>query len=155
MDDELRSSILKLDNTQMAELAQAVNRYPNIDLQFAFEGTKHIAGQPMKLIVKFEREIDDGEKLAPVVAPFFPGEKTEGWWLVLGNPSKNNILAIKRVTVAKSSVTAELEFEAPSSAGNYQCTLNFMCDSYRGCDHEWPLSFEVQADDNQAMDTSK
>jgi len=153
MDDELRGNLLQLDQKQMGELAQAVNRYPNIDLKFSFADSVHVTGQPMKLVVELERELEEGEKLSPVIAPYFPGEKTEGWWLVLGDTQRNHILGIKRVNVTKASLSTELEFEAPP-AGHYKCTLNFMCDSYRGCDHEWEVAFDVKPGLQDPMDTS-
>ena len=43
----------------------------------------------------------------PVVyAPRYPQVKTEGWWLVLGNPAKNELVAIKRIVMKKNTVGA-------------------------------------------------
>jgi pre-mRNA-splicing helicase BRR2 len=38
-----------------------------------------------------------------VTAPRFPGRKDEGWWLVVGDAKANSLLAIKRVSLAKSA----------------------------------------------------
>jgi hypothetical protein len=55
------------------------------------------AGEPVSLTVALERE-GEGE-LRPVDAPLFPGRKDENWWLVVGDPASNSLLAIKRVTL--------------------------------------------------------
>ncbi len=54
--------------------------------------------------VQLEREMDEGEStLGPVPAPRFPVRKDEGWWLVVGDPKANSLLAIKRVTLNKTA----------------------------------------------------
>lgn len=58
------------------------------------------AGKPATLVVNLER-VADSEELSPVVAPYFPRRKDEQWWLVIGKPSTNALLAIKRITVNK------------------------------------------------------
>jgi pre-mRNA-splicing helicase BRR2 len=32
-----------------------------------------------------------------ICAPRYPGRKDENWWLVVGDPTANTLLAIKRV----------------------------------------------------------
>ena len=41
-------------------------------------------------------------QVGPVPAPHFPGRRDEGWWLVVGEPKANTLLAIKRVNLAKA-----------------------------------------------------
>lgn len=45
------------------------------------------AGAPIKLQVSLERE-DEDESDHTAVAPFFPGAKTENWWIVVGEANK-------------------------------------------------------------------
>jgi len=143
MDDDKRERILNMDKAQLADVAKAANRYPNIDLHFEIN-TKGVIkpGQSMKVTVQLEREMDEDERLGPVYAPFYPTEKAEGWWLVVGNTKTNQLLAIKRINFTKPQQAVALEFEAPSS-GHHKCLLYFMSDSYLGCDQEWPLEFTV------------
>ena len=63
----------------------------------------------------------------------FPGRKDENWWLVVGDPSSNTLLAIKRQALQKKG-RAKLDITAPSTPGTHHLTLYFMCDSYMGCD---------------------
>ena len=52
--------------------------------------------------VKLERDVVDEGPIGPVVAPFYPKDKEESWWLVVGTGSGNTaqLLAIKRITMS-------------------------------------------------------
>ena len=63
----------------------------------------------------------------------YPGRKEENWWLVVGEPEANALLAIKRVALQRRQ-RAKLDFAAPAAPGLHKLTLYFMCDSYLGCD---------------------
>jgi pre-mRNA-splicing helicase BRR2 len=78
-----------------------------------------------------------------VDAARFPKAKEENWWLVVGEPKTNKLIAIKRVALGKRS-KVKLEFAAPEETGSYTYLLYFMCDSYLGCDQEYELSFDVK-----------
>ena len=43
-------------------------------------------GSPVNVVVDLDRE---DEQPGPVIAPFFPQKREEGWWLVVGD-TKNN-----------------------------------------------------------------
>jgi len=102
------------------------------------------------LEVSLEREMpDESGKLGPVYAPLYPKPKDEGWWLVVGNPSANELKAIKRVTFG-ADATAKLEFDAPEKAGDYTWELSLMCDSWMGCDQEFEVSFSVAEDEDES-----
>jgi len=63
----------------------------------------------------------------------YPGRKDENWWLVVGDPKNNTLLAIKRQALGRKG-RAKLDITAPSTPGTHHLTLYFMCDSYMGCD---------------------
>lgn len=50
-----------------------------------------------------------------VSAPLFPKEKDEGWWLVLGDAKRNQLFAIKRLTLQRKA-RVNLEFMGPGRA---------------------------------------
>ncbi|KAF0914660.1 hypothetical protein E2562_031123 [Oryza meyeriana var. granulata] len=52
----------------------------------------------------------------PVHAPRFPNPKEEVWWLVIGDNSTDQLLAIKRVALQRRS-RVKIEFTAPAEAG--------------------------------------
>lgn len=106
----------------------------------------------MKVQVQFEREDLESSKLGPVYAPHYPTEKAEGWWLVVGNPATNALLTIKRITVAKSQLATSLEFTAPEEPGVHELKVYFMCDSYFGCDQEWPITLTVTGEAKEKVE---
>ncbi len=63
----------------------------------------------------------------------YPGRKEENWWLLVGRPSDNSCLVVKRVPL-KQKGTSKLQFNAPEQTGKQELSLYFMCDSWNGCD---------------------
>lgn len=77
----------------------------------------------------------------PVIAPYFPTKREEGWWVIIGEPKTNTLLSIKRLTLQQKA-KFKLDFVAPK-AGHYSYTLYFMSDSYLGCDQEYKFKAEI------------
>jgi pre-mRNA-splicing helicase BRR2 len=92
----------------------------------------------VQLRVLLERQRESG----PVCAPRYPAPKQELWWLVVGD-SNDNLLAIKRVTFGNRHQST-LNMECLPS-GKHELKLMFMCDSYLGCDQEYPFVVHVGA----------
>ncbi|SMR51251.1 unnamed protein product [Zymoseptoria tritici ST99CH_1E4] len=135
---------LGFSNTQLADAAKFINeRYPNVELEFELEDAENVvSGSPSTLNVSITRQLEeDEEPNLAVHAPFYPAEKTENWWLVVGEEKTKNLLAIKRVTVARELKT-KLEIVVPT-AGVHELTLYLMSDSYVGVDQA--PTFEVDA----------
>lgn len=70
-------------------------------------------------------------------------KKFESWWIVIGIPKSNQLVAIKRITLVKKS-RHKLEFNAPKNHGLMSYTLYLMCDSYMGCDQEFEFDIDVK-----------
>lgn len=173
LDDAERARILgavALTPAQLADVARAANRYPDISLAYRVEveGVEGVAEGGSA----GGDEDDDGEKKSPVLAapeganvtisvelereggvapstppytPHFPGgaPHPEGWWLVAGQPASNALLAVKRVAIGSAaSARASLDFAAPRPGGG-PVVLFFMCDAYVGCDQEYEVEVEV------------
>ena len=137
---------LGLDNKQLAQAAAFTNnKYPNVEIEFEVENPKSIAsGQPAYLKIQITREVDEdleGEPDSTVHAPFYPQKKMENWWVVVGEESSKNLLAIKRVTIGRK-LDLRLEF-TPQKVGEQELKLVLMCDSYVGVDQD--PSFTIDA----------
>lgn len=138
---DARRDLLALSERQLDDVAAACARYPDIQLAFDMPGGRsaHV-GEQVSVVVTLEREL--AGELGPVHAPRYPGRKDESWWLVLGDAKANRLLAIKRVTLARTA-RVKLDFAAPPAAGRAALTLFFMCDSYLGADQEYEVELEV------------
>ncbi|KAL4451451.1 hypothetical protein ABPG75_007113 [Micractinium tetrahymenae] len=142
MEDYDRRELLQMSEPQLEDVARWCNRYPDINVSHALADAADVrAGEPVSLTVALERELE-GE-LRPVDAPRYPSRKDENWWLVVGDPASNTLLAIKRVTLQRKA-KVRLDFVAPKVVGRQTLTLFFMCDSYLGCDQEFELELDVK-----------
>ena len=143
---------LGLDNKQLAQAAAFTNnKYPNIEIDFQVEDPENIAtNSPAYLKITATRgdEDEDEEPDTTVHAPFYPLKKMENWWLVVGDESTKNLLAIKRVTIGKKLET-RLEF-VPTRVGEQELTLYLMCDSYVGVDQD--PTFKITAAEGMEED---
>lgn len=158
LEDEDRSKLLQLSDSQMADVAKFCNRYPNIELTYEVLDKDQIhSGSSVHVAVQLERE---DEVSGPVIAPFFPQvhvnitfltlhcdfcfsfqKREEGWWVVIGDPKSNSLLSIKRLTLQQKA-RIKLDFVAPSP-GHHNYMLYFMSDAYLGCDQEYKFSIDV------------
>ncbi|KAG5673800.1 hypothetical protein PVAND_003817 [Polypedilum vanderplanki] len=151
LEDDERSKLLQLDDRKMADVARFCNRYPNIEMNFEVIDKDNIrSGSSVNVEVQLERE---DEITGPVIAPFFPQKREEGWWVVIGDPKNNSLLSIKRLTLQQKA-NVKLDFVAPSP-GNYEYTLYFMSDCFMGVDQEYKFNINVgeyQSDDSSDSD---
>ncbi|XP_060170632.1 DExH-box ATP-dependent RNA helicase DExH12-like isoform X2 [Lycium barbarum] len=151
MEENERRELLQMSESLLMDIYGFCNQYPDIDLTYdVLDGGKVRAGDDVTLQVTLERNLEGRTEVGPVFAPRYPKDKEEGWWLVVGDPKSNQLLAIKRVTLQRKS-RIKLNFTTPAEAGTREYTLYFMCDSYLGCDEEHTFALDVKeamAEDN-------
>merc|ERR1711894_461283 len=151
LEDEERNKLLNMNDSQMADVARFCNRYPNIELAYeVLEKESLESGKPVNIEVKLERE---DEVTGPVIAPFFPTKREEGWWVIIGDPKSNSLIGIKRLTLQQKARFV-LDFVAPR-AGRHAYVLYFMSDSYLGCNQEYKFNLDIgeqQSSDNESSD---
>mmetsp|Transcript_28044 Transcript_28044/g.66662 ORF Transcript_28044/g.66662 Transcript_28044/m.66662 type:complete len:2150 (+) Transcript_28044:160-6609(+) len=141
MEDADRVKLLKMPENKLAALAGVCNRYPNVNLEFEVVDADEVgAGEPVQVSVKLERE-NEGD-VGAVHAPHYPKEKEEAWWLLVGDPTTNQLLSIKRVALQRKA-NIKLDFTAPEEVGKKTLTLFFMCDAWAGCDQEYEFTLDV------------
>ncbi|XP_063390597.1 U5 small nuclear ribonucleoprotein 200 kDa helicase [Cydia fagiglandana] len=150
LEDAARAKLLQLSPAEMADVARFCNRYPNVELVYEVKDERRLrVGKPIVVEVALEREDD---VVGPVIAPFFPQKREEGWWVVIGAPKTNSLLSIKRVSLGKSA-RVRLDFVC-GAAGRHAYTLYFMSDAYLGADQEYKFHVDVAdaADDDDDSD---
>jgi pre-mRNA-splicing helicase BRR2 len=145
---------LDVDQRQLADIANFTNNYyPNIELEHEVIDADSIASNaPFRLKVRVTRNVDEDEELKTEVhAPFYPADKTEGGWLVVGDQKEHSLLAIAKVPHARSvEKTLQVTLEKP---GHHELTLYYVSDSYLGVDQA--PTFEVEAAEGMEEDSDE
>ncbi|XP_059194984.1 activating signal cointegrator 1 complex subunit 3 [Centropristis striata] len=76
-------------------------------------------------------------------APRFPKAKDEGWFLVLGEVDRRELLAVKRVGYVRHHTAVSVAFYTPEKTGKCIYTLYLMSDSYLGLDQQYDIHLNV------------
>lgn len=158
LEDDQRNQVLAgLGKPQLADIATMCNNFPDIECKFEVEKANEVsAGAPVKINVTLTRDPDadddeeDATGVRKVSAPRYPQIKTEGWWLVIGNKEKNELLSIKRIAIKQKTEKFPLQFDAPDM-GSYSLHLYLICDSYIGVDQDHELKLDVKQGVANAM----
>ena len=78
---------------------------------------------------------------------FYPFEKFENWWIVIGDINTRTLYAIRKVVLKKEEQTFKLSFNV-NEAGKHDLNIWLVCDSYYETEE---VSFSIsvaQAEDN-------
>ncbi|XP_010605477.1 activating signal cointegrator 1 complex subunit 3 isoform X2 [Fukomys damarensis] len=75
--------------------------------------------------------------------PRFPKSKDEGWFLILGEVDKRELIALKRVGYVRNHHDISLSFYTPEVPGRYIFTLYLMSDCYLGLDQQYDIYLNV------------
>ncbi|KAF9487720.1 Sec63-domain-containing protein [Pleurotus eryngii] len=157
MEDDQRTSLLRMDARQMRDVATFVNSYPTLDVSHDLVKGDYTAGSSIVLKVTLSRDTDDDDDDSPstdeqtVVAPFYPHTKMANWWLVVGEPSTKQLHSIKKVTVTKT-LAVKLDFTLPK--GTHGLKLYVICDAYMGADHDISLG-DVEVAEGEDSDSDE
>ncbi|XP_045150249.1 activating signal cointegrator 1 complex subunit 3 [Echinops telfairi] len=84
-----------------------------------------------------------GKQESTAITPRFPKSKDEGWFLVLGEVDKRELIALKRVGFVRNHQVASISFYTPELPGRYIYTLYLMSDCYLGLDQQYDLYLNI------------
>uniref|UniRef100_A0A3B4YF91 Activating signal cointegrator 1 complex subunit 3 n=1 Tax=Seriola lalandi dorsalis TaxID=1841481 RepID=A0A3B4YF91_SERLL len=76
-------------------------------------------------------------------APRFPKMKDEGWFLVVGEVDRRELLAVKRVGYIRNHTAVSVAFYTPEKTGKCIYTLYLLSDSYLGLDQQYDVHLDV------------
>ncbi|AET38994.1 ATP-dependent RNA helicase BRR2 Ecym_3516 [Eremothecium cymbalariae DBVPG len=139
LEDEERNSIISLPAIKLNHVAEFVNSYPNIELQYSIDkSASMIANKPKSINVTIVRD-EEPESLI-VISSRFPVQKLENWWIFIGEISTKQLYAIRKVSLTKETQSYDLDVTI-SEVGKHRLTLWCVCDSYMDADKE--LSFDL------------
>ncbi|XP_059698372.1 activating signal cointegrator 1 complex subunit 3 [Haemorhous mexicanus] len=84
-----------------------------------------------------------GKQDSKAMAPRFPKVKDEGWFLILGEVDKKELIALKRTGYVRNRNTVSLAFYTPETPGKCIYTLYLMSDSYLGMDQQYDIYLNI------------
>ncbi|XP_064268864.1 activating signal cointegrator 1 complex subunit 3 [Passer domesticus] len=84
-----------------------------------------------------------GKQDSKAMAPRFPKVKDEGWFLVLGEVDKKELIALKRTGYVRNRNTVSVAFYTPETPGKCIYTLYLMSDSYLGMDQQYDIYLNI------------
>lgn len=137
MENEDRNSLLNMTTEQLNEVARVSNAYPSIDMSYSIS-SDIISGEDVDISIKLTRD----DEYSKVHAPYFPHEKDENWWILIGDMKNNLLLAVKKVKITDTT-SVTLTIEAPEM-GVHNLNLMLLCDSYMGADQSQLLQLTVK-----------
>ncbi|XP_049753918.1 activating signal cointegrator 1 complex subunit 3 isoform X2 [Elephas maximus indicus] len=84
-----------------------------------------------------------GKQESSAVTPRFPKLKDEGWFLILGEVDKRELIALKRAGYVRNHHVTSISFYAPELPGRYIYTLYLMSDCYLGLDQQYDIYLNI------------
>merc|ERR1711865_371263 len=144
-----------LTKQDVAKGFRVCSSLPVINLRWSMETDVYGADDEATISVTIQRQ----NRSHQVVAPKFPKPKTEGHWLVLGCEAQGELLAVKRVTIAKTSKTS-LTFYTDDidmslgEDGRADLSLYLISDSYIGLDQQYTIPIYINGDEEELPEDS-
>eukprot|EP00824_Muranothrix_gubernata_P021332 TRINITY_DN4548_c0_g1_i1.p1 TRINITY_DN4548_c0_g1~~TRINITY_DN4548_c0_g1_i1.p1 ORF type:complete len:252 (-),score=35.21 TRINITY_DN4548_c0_g1_i1:374-1072(-) len=128
---------------QIEEVCRVLAHLPLVTMKWSLAESTVTPGQEVDVEVSLERVNGSLNKRA--YTPRHPKPKEEGWWLVLGDCSANELLALKRVSF-RASTTVHMTLTAPERQGMHTITLFLLSDCYVGLDQQYDMDVMVTPD---------
>lgn len=86
MEDNERIKLLDLPNSKMIDVANFCNEFPYIELNYEIKTNYIIQNSPIILNITLTR---DNDQSTNVISSYFPYEKQQSWWIIVGILEKN------------------------------------------------------------------
>ncbi|NXC38612.1 ASCC3 protein, partial [Penelope pileata] len=96
-----------------------------------------------------------GKQDSKAVAPRFPKVKDEGWFLILGEVDKKELIALKRTGYVRNRNIVSVAFYTPETPGKCIYTLYLMSDSYLGMDQQYDIYLNIIPASTSAQATTE
>lgn len=79
----------------------------------------------------------------------FPKKRDFGWWVVVGDPAEEELVALKRVPIGPRRSTNSVYIMTPEQAGPCDLELHLKCDAFAGLDQTLTIPLRVVSSDGQ------
>ena len=131
---------------ELKEIYKALDRVPIVELKYSMVSTddknEPLVDEPLQeggeglLTVNLKRKNKANKQR--VIISHFPKAKEASWFIVVGNPKKNDIVALKRASFNRFA-TKTLTLALPEDFLEEKLELYLMCDSYIGLDQQYSI----------------
>ena len=128
-----------LGEAQLGELTGLLRTLPLMSMRTEPPKAALAPGQETSVTVHVEALNPASRRNA--YAPRFPKAKKAGWWLMMGE--EDELFALKRITLDRGHLTAELQFAAAEEPGEHVYAVRLVSDSYIGLDLEGEVRVHV------------
>lgn len=142
LEDDDRQSILTMHDRELIKVANFINNYPNIELTYKIDipGTIKV-NEDINVSITLRK--DDEPESLDVTSEKYPFDKTEKWWLFIGNVSTKEMYVIQKVVLESEVQEYQLSFNLETE-GKHELSIWAVCDSYLDADKE--VSFVVDVE---------
>lgn len=148
-DPEQRKGVSDFNPQQLADVEAFSSHFSCIELKAKAEvedEEEMVVGDIATVTATMIRKnLQEGEAIGPVHAPYFPEPKFEEWWIFLTEGGSSRIIAFEKVRDTERVVEVKMRFQI-SRPGKYQFTLHALCDSYTGLDQKADVVFFAKAE---------
>ena len=139
---------LKLSNSEFRQVHNAIEMLPFITVassivvneneKFGRWYLKPSTTYKLQLVInRNNRYPMNGKEQYTIFSPHFPKPQKEGWFCIMSNQAKNDIITAKRLMPTLNSkvyISTMISFETPSYLGEYDYELKILSDGYYGLD---------------------
>lgn len=151
-DDEKLAILGKLISSnefQLNKVINFLNNYPiinNISYKVLNDEVTTSDDIVVAVTISRDEDIEDEEDLI-INSEFYPYEKFENWWIVIGDIKTRTLYAIKKVVLKKEEQTYKLSLNI-NDAGKHDLNIWLVCDSYYETE-ETSLVIDVAQGENE------
>ncbi|GMM38534.1 ATP-dependent RNA helicase [Saccharomycopsis crataegensis] len=138
------------DEFKLNKVINFLNNYPiinNVTYRINDEENLNTSDDiAISVTIQKDEGVEDDEELI-INSEFYPFEKFENWWIVIGDINTRTLYAIRKVVLKKEEQTFKLSFNV-NEAGKHDLNIWLVCDSYYETEE---VSFSIsvaQAEDN-------
>lgn len=150
-DPEQRKGLSGMEPQQLADVeafcAHVTNPEVKAWVEVEDEGEVVVGDVATVTVQMLRKNLQEGEAMGPVHAPFFPEPKFEEWWLFLVEATPSvRIITFERIRSTERFVEEKLRFHV-SRPGKHSLVVHMVCDSYVGIDQKVELNFNVMQEE--------
>eukprot|EP00922_Rhytidocystis_sp_ex-Travisia-forbesii_P065614 GHVS01097471.1.p1 GENE.GHVS01097471.1~~GHVS01097471.1.p1 ORF type:complete len:664 (-),score=78.05 GHVS01097471.1:202-2193(-) len=146
---EERKGLTRMNQQQLADVQAFCSHVSDMKIKAYVEvdDEKEISvGDVATCNIQLTRQnLQEGEAVGPIHAPFFPEVKHEEWWILLVDKSDGRVLAFCCSKSCERVVVERVQF-AVQRPGKHNLVVQAMCDSYAGIDVQLNVEYKALAE---------